>query len=387
MILMWLGSFVLMMFGLTESQKRAAVVFSGLQKRFLDKGFETSLGLQFIRALDLVILEASPQKSLYTGMALYNLRILNLSGSVLIMGLSTLGAWWALLLGLLFLSFNGMFLLGICSLGLVTVWLTPKTKNILQWILATGLFLIGGELMLRQSSILQTTLGQSDLAFFLADGRFPAVLSLLVAGLLLSFVIRMEFWSMALALGLLVTNTISFNGALGLVTGERAARMILFWWHTRSLNQDCRRIGWQLSVASIIGVVVGFLIAGEARNAFYFSFSSDMSSVQDRTLQFIILFSVILIFQWIAQMVWGHFGSRVKVDELQDAKYFPPFWISTEMVSPAAMSWGKDRVHKRLNEVRYHLQGLNSLKEGQVPEHIQKRLKEEEQQLSRIHLE
>lgn len=130
MILMWLGSFVMMMLGLYLSQKYVAVVFSGLQKSFLDKGLETTLGKMFIRALDVVVLEASPQKSLYSGMALLNLRVLGTRPSALLMCLSTLGAWWVLILGLLFMSFNGYFLLGLAGVGLLTVFMSVQIKNI-----------------------------------------------------------------------------------------------------------------------------------------------------------------------------------------------------------------------------------------------------------------
>lgn len=382
MILMWLGSLVLMLFGLTESQKQVSVFFSRLQKDFYHKGFETTTLKMFARALDVVILEASPQKSLYSGLALYNLRVLSLRASALIMCLSTLGVWWVLILGLLFLSFNGFFLLGLSGLSLIGAWKAPRAQNLLKWVFATGVFLVGGETMLKNSSVIQTLLGQSDLAFFLVDGRFGAVLGILLAGVLLSFVIQVEFWSLVLALSLLVTSTLSFNGALALVAGERIGRVVLFWWRSRGLNQECRRIGWQFSLASIVGVLLGFVIAGEFRSVFYLGFSSDLSSFQDKSLQFVLLFAVILGVQCFVQMIWGHFGSQAQVDEMQEPKYFSPDWKEIGLLSETAMGWARDKVHKRLSEIRYHLQGLGSMKEGQVPEHIQSRLKVEEEQLS-----
>ncbi|MBV2169057.1 MAG: hypothetical protein KUL82_10135 [Bdellovibrio sp.] len=383
---MWLGSFVLMMFGLTESQKQLAHLFAKLQRTSLEKGLETTTGKMFSRTLVITVLEASPQKSLYSGMALYNLRVLSLKASNLLMCLSTLGAWWVVILGLLFLSFNGFFLLGVCVLGLTGFGLTPKTRQFLKWIFATGVFLVGGEMMLRNASVISTILGQGEAAFMLADGRFEAVFMILLASLFMSFVVRVEFWSLAMGLGLLVTNTLSFNGALGLVAGERIARMILFWWQTRNLNQECRRIGLQFSLVSIVGVIVGFLVAGEIRSLFYLGFSSDLSSFQERSLQFVLLFAVMLGFQFAAQMIWGHFGSQVKVDEIQEGKYIPSSWVEMELTSNGIMAWAKQKVHKRLSEIRYHLAGLSSLKEGQVPENIQARLQEEEKQLSGLFL-
>lgn len=382
MILMWLGSFALMMYGLFESQKHMASLFDKMQRALLEKGSDTNLLSTFFRSVSLVLTEASPQRSLYSAFTHYNLRITELLPSCLRMTLSTLGAWWVLILGLLFLSVNGSFLMGLSVVTLLTLMVSPKLKVALKILFYSGLFLVSGELMLKNSSIVQTMLGQSELAFFLADGRFPSVISLLIVALLLSLIVQVEFWTFALALSLLLTNTISLNGAMGLVAGERLGRMLFFWWQTRSLNQDCRRIGTQLSLVSSGGVVLGLLFAGEIRS--YIIFDLDLSNFQDKSLQFVILFSVILAFQFFAQMIWGHFCGRAKVDELQEVKYIPASWKHWELLSPVSLAWAHDKVQKRLSEVRYHIQGLGTLKEGQVPEPLQARLKAEEVQLNRF---
>ncbi|UYL10095.1 hypothetical protein B9G69_005825 [Bdellovibrio sp. SKB1291214] len=385
MILMWLGSFVLMMFGLTMSQKYAALLFQGFQKYFLDKNLDQPKMIKMFQyCLDVVLLEVSPQKSLYAGMGLYNLRVLSLRPAVLVMCLSTIGAWWVALLGMLFLSFNGSFLLGLCVLGLISSVLTPKTRTVLQWIMGTGIFLIGGELVLKNSNVLIMALGQSEFAFFLADGRIVSIVSILLAAALISLVVRVEFWSLALGLSLLFVNAISINGAIALVAGERIGRMLLFWWHTRSLNQDCRRVGMQFSLASILGTILGLLLAGEVRVTMNMGYTSEMTAYQDKSVQFVLLFLIILGVEFVAQMVWGHFGGATKVDEIQDAKYISAVWFSEEYASAGVYQWAKAKIHKRLSEVRYHMQGLNSLQQGQVPEHIQLRLKAEEAELTKI---
>lgn len=384
MILMWLGSFVLMLFGLLESQKAFATYLSNLQKGFWDKGLDTTFGSMLVRALELVILEASPSKTLYSGMALRNLKILGLRSSILVMCLSILGGWWALLLGLLFLSFNGFFLLGLCVVGFLNLSSAGRLRHLLRLIFAAGVFLIGGEMMVKNSSIIQNLLGQSDLAFVLADGRFAAVFGILIVSALFSLFIQVEFWSMALALCLLVTNVLSFNGALALVAGERVGRMILFWWKTRLLDQECRRLGAWLSGVSTLGALLGFLTAGELRNLFYLGFSSELTAVQDKSLQLVLLIAVILFFQFVAQMAWGHFAAKAKSEEMPEARYLPVCWLTHGFLSPVAWSWAKEKVQKRLSEIRYHLHGLGTLKEGQIPEAVQLRLRDEEQQLSKL---
>ncbi|MNJ92722.1 hypothetical protein D3C87_103960 [compost metagenome] len=383
MILMWLGSFVLVLWGMTESRKYASLLLGEFQKKFYQTGFEAALPKMLRRVASVVALEVSPQRSLYTGMALYNMRIVSQRSAVLMMCLSTLGVWWILSLGLLFLNYNGLMFLGVGVLLFVGALNLPRFQNLLKWIAMTGLFLLGGEMMLRQASVLPMMMGDGELAFFLADGRFVAVGTLFILAVVVSFIVEEEFWSFPLALSLMVANTISFNGALGIFAGERIGRLLLFWWRTRSLNQDCRRIGWQFSLSSAAGVLFGLFIAGEARSTLGAG-SMGMGSMQDKLSLLVTLLGVILLFQFLAQMVWGHFGAQVKVDELQEVKYFGRLWGQRQLLSLEGMTWAKSKVHQRLNEIKYHLQGLETVKSGQIPEVIQTRLKTEEEQLSKL---
>jgi hypothetical protein len=298
MILMWLGSFVLLLFGLNESQKVLAHIFSRGQKDLLEKNSDKSLVFLFSRYLGVVLLEGSPVKSLYSGMAAYNLRVSPLPSANLWMGLSTLGAWWPLLLGSLFLNVNGLLLLGIGALSYLGLLRGRLTLNYLKLSLYVGIFLLGGDLSLRNSSVLLNLLGTGDVVFFLADGRLLSVLGIMAIGVLLSLFVSVEFWSVCLALTLLVANVISVNGALALFAGERIGRMLLFWWRSRELNQDCRRIGWQFSLVSASGVFLGFMIAGILRGDAGIGFTGDMDLFRQKILEFLSLSAVILVVQF-----------------------------------------------------------------------------------------
>jgi hypothetical protein len=379
-----LGSFVLLLFGLNESQKVLAHIFSRGQKDLLEKNSDKSLVFLFSRYLGVVLLEGSPVKSLYSGMAAYNLRVSPLPSANLWMGLSTLGAWWPLLLGSLFLNVNGLLLLGIGALSYLGLLRGRLTLNYLKLSLYVGIFLLGGDLSLRNSSVLLNLLGTGDVVFFLADGRLLSVLGIMAIGVLLSLFVSVEFWSVCLALTLLVANVISVNGALALFAGERIGRMLLFWWRSRELNQDCRRIGWQFSLVSASGVFLGFMIAGILRGDAGIGFTGDMDLFRQKILEFLSLSAVILVVQFLAQMVWGHFGSKLKVDEIQEIRYLPKSWTEQELFSSEALIWIRAKVQKRLSEIRYHRQGLQTMKEGQIPEVLQARLKAEEDQLSRF---
>ncbi|MFS4458434.1 hypothetical protein [Bdellovibrio sp. HCB2-146] len=382
MILMWLGSLALLLFGLVESQKAIAHAFSSLQKNALEENVESSNLKLFLKNAILTFFEASPSKSLYSGMAAYNLRVLSLRSGVLWMCLSTLGAWWILVMGAMFLNLNGLLFLG---LGFFAYVLRGQAvRQYLRISLFIGLFLLGGELALRNSAVLLNSLGTGEFVFFMADGRLLSVLGILCLGVVLSFFISVEFWSVCFALCLLVANIISVNGALGLFAGERIGRMILFWWRTRSLNQDCRRVGWQLAMVSASAAFLGFMIAGLLRGDGGIGFSGEMDLSREKLMEFLSLSFVILIVQFVAQMIWGHFGSQMKVDEIQEARYIPKSWLDQELLSVEAVTWIRTKVQKRISEIRYHRQGLQTVKEGQIPEAIQARLKAEEEELSRF---
>lgn len=384
MILMWLGSFVVMIYGLSESQKHMALLFSGLQKRFYDKSFEGPFAKIFMHAADVTVLEASPQKSLYSALALFNMRILSPRATLLKMGLSLLGAWWVLILGLLYMSLNGLFFLGFSSLMLLSFLAYPRLQELLKTIFYAGLFLMGGELMLRSAGVMSNLLGESNMAFTLADGRFGAVGILLVAGILISLVIEFEFWSLALSLAFLATNTLSFNGALALVAGERVGRMILLAVRGRCLNQACANLSRHFALFSAIGALVGLWIAGSAHGMIGGMESFDANAAQQKCLSFMEYFVVILFFQFVGQMIYGHFASQKPIDEVQEARYFSKAWLQRGLLSPGALLWAKSRVQTRVSEIKYHIQGLQSLPDGKVPEHLQARLKTEEEQLHKL---
>lgn len=386
MILMWLGSFVLMLWGLTSFQKNFAAAFAPLQKAILKKGFSSSLAGIFFQGTAMVVMEASPLRSLYSAMALFNLRILATRPAVLLMCLSPLGLLPALFLGMLFLNFSGFFILGLCVVTLLRFGKANYVDDALKILFSVGVFLVGGESLLRNSSIVQTYLTQNDLVFFLADGRFGAVLVLVLASFCLSLLLQTEFWSLAFALSLLTTGTISFNGALGLVLGERLAMAAIFWFRMRKLNQDCIRLGSQYALVAFLSSLIGFWLAGELRVLMDVGYSTDMSGVQEKTFSFLLAFAVMLGTQGLIGMIWGHFAGNFQTAEMQDVKYFSASWLERGLISEGQRSWAKEKVHNRLSEIRYHLAGLQSLQEGRVPEHIQARIKDEEKQLSTLGL-
>jgi hypothetical protein len=306
MILIWLGSFAIMLFAMSESQKNITSFFSNLHKHILENKSEINAFQAFLRAVRLVLIEASPQQSLLSGIALYNLKVLDLRTSLVVICLSVLGAWWFMILGLLFLSLNGFFLLGLSFLWWLNWFQSPQAEKFFKWIFFAGLFLIGSDLVLKNSRLLQSLLGNSDLAFFLADGRMESIFVLMAFAIGLNFVIRCEYWSMALGLSLMVANILSLNGALALFVGERIGAILLFWWRSRNVTEEVKSFSVLVTVVSICSLLVGFLFAGEVRSQFIIGFDTDTVAFQNKSLTLMMLIFLVLIFQFMGQMAWGH---------------------------------------------------------------------------------
>lgn len=307
MILTWLGSFLLVLVGFSFTQKYFSELFTNFKDKLLSNLEGQSFLKSFISLVFVTVSEMSPQKTLQTSLNLLNHKKVNYKSHILLICLSPLGAWLALLLAILFMNFNGLFLLGLGSFGLLNALRSTQMAKYLKLLVTLGLFFIGGDLMFKNTSVFLNSFADSEIIFFLADGRFSSVLVMMAASLLMTIVIQIEYWTLFLALSLVFVNVLSMNGALGLVAGEQLGVAILFWLQTRTMNPQEQRMGHQFAVVSVFASILGLLAAGELRTYLAFGYGDLGTSLQDKNLQFLFLFTVILILKFTGQMAWGHF--------------------------------------------------------------------------------
>lgn len=384
MILMWLGSFVLVLFSVLTTQKYLNKKLMPIQKKILTgKDKEGDLSL-VIRNASVVLTEVSPLRTMFSAIAKINTQVGKEREALIQLCMAPLGYWWILILASLYLSLNGGFFLGVSILALVPFLVPRHLRQTFFFLGCLGLFLLGGELTLRNSNVLQNILGTSEFAFFLADGRFPAIFALMGLGIVIGFLVRAELCSLFLGMALLVTNNISLNGALGLFTGELIGIILFVLFQSFQVDQKTRNYIFKFSLASWVGIAVGFFVALTARSFFVFEFSGERQAYQDKLMTFVLLISIILALQTVAQMVWGHFAYRCNKVENVKVQYFPTKWFDWELISKSQTSFFKEALSKRLSEIKYHSQGVKTLEDGKIPESILARLKTEEAELSRI---
>lgn len=380
MMFIWLGSLALLLFGWDLLWQSFRELTATLHKTLLEKKSPQTIYL-FSRVLSLNLSTASARANVQDGILCWNLGLKKRRESVLRLCLSSLGWFLPLIMATFYLGISGYFILGLAFFGFFNIVQAKTSKAVWRALFGLGLFLGAAEISLRQAPVLLSSLGTSDLTFFLADGRFGAVCAWVVLGLVLSLLISIEMWSLVVALSLLVINVISLNGALGLVLGELLALPLLMSWRTRNISSTQKKTVLFFSLSSILGSLLGFWFAGELRSVLGLGFSDAFSAYQGRILQILLLVSVILITQTVVLMILGHFLSKeTAADGVEGAIYLDRSWKAD--LSPVLKDWLDARIAQRLNEIRYHIQGLNSLPPGKIPVPVQNRLLREEKQLS-----
>lgn len=382
MILMWLGSIALMMFGFLSARKALSEIFSQFSISLIEKEFPSQPVSSLLKSSIFALLQPSPLQTQYGALSFLSLKKWGSRSTALMMCTSVLGVLFILVLGFLFANLSGALLMGVGSFYLISHRLSKAMKSILKLIFFCGLFLAGGEIALRSASILPSLLGQSEFAFFLADGRFSAVLPLLFFALGFSLIIDFEYWSFVLGLSLLLTNVISINGALALVSGELLGRQLILVIRTRALDATVLKIARGFAFVSILGIFLGFFLAGEARSIFDLGFSQDFTASQAKLFDFVTMIALLHAVWFIAVMIWGHFAGNRSYEPTDKAIYPSVSWWDQVLFSDEVEVLQRKTITQRLSEIRYHLKGLETIDKAQIPGPIQARLVNEEKDLS-----
>lgn len=382
MILMWLGSLALMMFGFLSARAALREIFSQFTLSLFEKELPQQPVSSLLKASVFALLQPSPVQTQYGAISFLSLKKWGTRSSALMMCTSILGVAFILVLGFLFANLSGALLMGVGSFYLISQRLSKTMKAVLKLIFFCGLFLMGGEVALRSSSILQTLLGQSEFAFFLADGRFSAVLPLLFLALALSLIIDFEYWSFVLGLSLLLTNVVSMNGALAIVSGELVGRQVLLVIRTWTLEETVAKIARGFALVSVVGIILGFLFAGEARSVFGLGFTEDFTASQAKLFDFVTMIALVHAVWFLSVMVWGHFAGNKTYAPSDKAVYPPISWWDQGLFGHEVEVLQRRTITQRLSEIRYHLKGLETIDKAQIPGAIQARLVSEEKDLS-----
>lgn len=379
MILIWFGSFAMMLLGVWIFRLNLEKIMAeSLAQTYPKLTHEKSTWPLMVRTV-FVSLVSTPQQNLRLALIGWNLRLIAKRNTMILLCLTHVGVFLSLALGFLYLKFNGLFLLSAALLLLTP--LKPSFKLRVSMVAALGVFLLGSEMSLKNMSVIQSTLGQSSWAFFLADGRFSAVGFLALVSLALSFFVQLQGWSLFLGIALVTGGVISFNGALGLILGEIICFSLSGWWYARHfapIEQSWTKI-W--SGLGIVGGLLGFWLAGEIR-AFNYEWAQS-SQLSEKTGLLVICAMTMYVLPLILQMTWGHFACKKEIDEAP-VRYLHLKAFKAPGLTSVGETFVLQKFAARLSEIRYHWMGVQNLKPNEVPSFMLERLQREMHELEAL---
>jgi len=381
MILMWLPPVLLMIFGLEVFRRGISQWLAPLQQEFLQLPEDASTIRKLIVTKLCNVSFGSFVQNQHSAVALMNSRSFSRHFSVLLLCLSAAGLWTTLVAILLAWKINGGIFAGLLILAYLSYQWTGRARSAVYIFGGATALLAGAQWALQMQSLLMSILGESDFHFFLADGRIPAQLVLIALSFVLTILFSIESWAVLLALVLLIAGSLSLNGAVAIIIGEMLAQVWILWWRSRKLNQDVQETTKFYAIFSTLGLVAAFILTGFVRDILAWDLKFDTDLITEKSLQFTVMYLVVIIAQCLAVLTWGHFAARKKVDEVQTGEYFPTSWISKNLIAESIASYLITKLKDRLDLLIAQKKSLNTQERSQIPQNF---LNVHEQEITKL---
>lgn len=371
MILMWLACLGLLLFGLGLFQGALSDAGAFLQKRFLDLSENENSLFKILLLTKMYALSCGGLvRTQYNAMALLNTRTFSKRYSILLLCLSSVAVWSILLMGLGIWLIHWSTLIGFAVVFYLIYFWFGAGKLLFKMFFGLGLVFLGAQLALRDQSILLSTLAEGEIHFLLADGRFTSQFIWLVTSFVMTLLIGVESWSVFFCILLLSSGSLSLNGAVAFVIGELLAHLFVLRWRSRRLDNVARKIAKDYTLASVFGLVVGFVVCGEIRGVFAWGYGFGSNDIVNKNIQFMILFFALIVCQTLTTMAWGHFAAQKKMDEIGAGPYFSPQWIRQDLLSRGLFDYIQEKLKKRLTQLLDQKNNLSTTEREKIPRGI-----------------
>jgi Na+/phosphate symporter len=368
MILKWIGDLALILFGLSMFRKSMSQAGAFFQNKFLNLPENNVSTLKMLVVTKLCAFsQSSISESQYGAVALLNSRAFSKHYAVLLLCLSVVGLWTTLFGALVMWQFEGAWLLALGVIFYLTNLWFGKGEFLFRMFLGLGILCWGALHLMQDQAAFISTLGESELHFLLADGRFPAQLAWVLVAFLITLLVRVESWSVFFSIGAIAAGSLSLNGAVGFIAGELLAQVWILAWQSRRLNKDTRQIAKSYAVASSAGILIGFVLAGLLRTVFSWGYEFETNELTNRVWQFLSMYFLVIISQMLVSMIWGHFSARKKLDEVQTGEYFSAQWIRQGLISKSVLDFVFQKLNLRLALLLAQKKSLTATELEKVP--------------------
>ncbi len=366
MILMWLGSIGVLLVGLSLFRRSISEAGASLQAQFLNLSENETSVFKMLFVTKMCALSCGGLlRAQYDAMALINTKTLSRRYAILLLCLSSTGLWTSLLAGLSLWWIQWSVFVGIAVLCYLIYFWFGAGRLLFKILFGFGLILLGAQLALRDQSILLSLLGESELHYLLADGRFFAQFVWLVISFVITLVLGVESWSVFFCITLLSAGSLSLNGAVAFVAGELLAHFWMLYWRSRKFSDSTRKLARNYALVSTVGIFAGFVVSGVLR-------VFDMNDVANKKMQFMAMFFSLIVCQVLAAMVWGHFTAQKSVAEVEAGVYFSKKWVWRGLMSQEVFCFILKKLKGRQALLFEQKKSLTSVESAKIPKGVLK---------------
>lgn len=345
-----LGLLLLMTWSLQRSAAAIADLLAPLRRKAFERTDGTTLRLVLSQLL-LVLAEPAPSALRTQAATAQALRLRSWRTNLMAVCFSELSVAVLIAASLFFLAMGGLFPLCAGVFVMAVSSLRPRELRPLgAALIFFGLFLWAGETGLKVGRGF-LGLEADGLSMWLADGRPLAVLLWLAVSTVTGALIGFEFLALPFALMGLAAGTLSLNGAVALLWGERLGLALRWWWQSRGQIPSVRLMTKGFVLSQLLAVLASFLFLGFARDVMGFaSFGQeglgallgDFLTLSLWTTAFFVLFAC----------AWGHFAGAKTPEDMMEPGRTPEAWLASQGFRTSMIPWFLDGLFKRRAELK-----------------------------------
>lgn len=299
-------------------------------------------------------------------------RIRGIRANTLRLAMSTLAFLPLLLWSNLVFAVNGSFVMGIAGvLYLVLSSIAHNQVRILKafarFLFFAGVAMMLFEQMMRMGSQVMMVAHEYEWIFVLSIGSFLNGLQMFVVAFALSFVLQISGWSFIISLALLMTGLFAFNNAIFFIAGELLAWPWVVYFSLRGCIPSLKKWYMQFSFIHSAGVLLAGIILVGFRNEIFSSEVASISQMEVRHQALIAVFAILIFIPFSMTMLWGHFMSLQKPEEMESTKISKLPQLLHRIESRADLIFLQSALEQRLHALEDQHQELKKQDYAAVP--------------------
>lgn len=157
----------------------------------------------------------------------------------------------------------------------------------------------------------------NEFIYTMADAKILTTLSFILAGLIITFLVRFEFWSLWLGSILFFAGGLAYLNLFGLLLGESLGWGLYWFFLSKSSSRKNQTIQRELFFLTFAAIFL-FMFALAWFKSLGFLDIRIMSPIISKKLILLIGWALWEIFLSLVLMLWGHFRSRSAIVETSD---------------------------------------------------------------------